>query len=61
MRLLADESVDGPVVIRLRADGHEVAWVAEDAPGVTDDVVLLKGCQGCPASWLLAASGVRSA
>ncbi len=31
MRLLADESVDGPVVVRLRADGHTVAWVAEDA------------------------------
>ena len=31
MRLLADESVDGPVVTRLRSDGHEVAWIAEDA------------------------------
>jgi predicted nuclease of predicted toxin-antitoxin system len=42
MRLLADESVDGPVVLRLRHDGHEVAWVAEDAPGATDDVVLAR-------------------
>src|SRR5438309_1287330 len=46
MKLLADESVDGPVVARLRADGHQVAWVAEDAPGVTDDVVLARAYAG---------------
>ena len=42
MKLLADESVDGPVVARLRGDGHEVAWIAEDAPGVADDAVLAR-------------------
>jgi predicted nuclease of predicted toxin-antitoxin system len=42
MKLLADESVDGPVVVRLRGDGHDVAWVAEDAPGQADDAVLAR-------------------
>jgi predicted nuclease of predicted toxin-antitoxin system len=42
MKLLADESVDGPVVARLRSDGHDVAWVAEDAPGEADAAVLAR-------------------
>jgi predicted nuclease of predicted toxin-antitoxin system len=42
MRLLADESVDGPVIARVRGDGHEVASVAEDAPGQADDAVLAR-------------------
>ena len=42
MRLLADESVDGPLVARLRGDGHAVGWVAEDAPGQGDDAVLAR-------------------
>ena len=42
MRLLADESVDGPVVARLRGDGHEVAWIAEESPGLADDEVLAR-------------------
>ncbi|MBX7106124.1 MAG: DUF5615 family PIN-like protein [Gemmataceae bacterium] len=40
MKLLADESVDCPIVLRLRADGHDVAFVAEDSPGISDRVVL---------------------
>jgi predicted nuclease of predicted toxin-antitoxin system len=40
VNLFADESVDGPVVQRLRQDGHDVLYVAELAPGVTDDEVL---------------------
>jgi predicted nuclease of predicted toxin-antitoxin system len=40
MRLVADESVDGPIVERLRAEGHEVLYVAELDPGITDEVVL---------------------
>ena len=32
MNLLADESVDGPIVDRLRQDGHRVRYVAELAP-----------------------------
>ena len=43
MRVLADESVDGPVVARLRSDGHEVACIAEDTPGLADDAVLARG------------------
>lgn len=40
MNLLADESADGAVVERLRADGHDVVYVAEMRPGITDDEVL---------------------
>ena len=40
MNLLADESVDGVVVDRLRADGHAVLYVAEMDPGIDDDTVL---------------------
>ena len=40
MNLLADESVDRPIVERLRADNHSVVYVAELDPGVSDDVVL---------------------
>ncbi|MFO0926180.1 MAG: DUF5615 family PIN-like protein [Gemmataceae bacterium] len=42
MRLLADESVDGPVVAQLRADGHNIAWIAEESPGIPDDEVLAR-------------------
>lgn len=40
MKLVADESVDWPIVERLRNDGHTVLYVAELAPGITDDEVL---------------------
>jgi predicted nuclease of predicted toxin-antitoxin system len=40
MNLLADESVDGPIVYRLRRDGHPVHYVAEMEPGISDEVVL---------------------
>jgi len=40
MNLLADESVDSPIVARLRADGHEVEYVAEVSPGTADALVL---------------------
>jgi predicted nuclease of predicted toxin-antitoxin system len=40
MILLADESVDGGVVARLRRDGHDVLYVAEMDPGILDDAVL---------------------
>jgi predicted nuclease of predicted toxin-antitoxin system len=42
MKLLADEGVDGPVVAWLRNDGHDVAWIAEDSPGVGDDAILAR-------------------
>jgi predicted nuclease of predicted toxin-antitoxin system len=40
MNLLADESVDWPVVERLRQDGHDVIYVAELSPSITDEEVL---------------------
>lgn len=40
MILLADESVDRQIVARLRQEGHEVLYVAEMEPGITDDAVL---------------------
>jgi predicted nuclease of predicted toxin-antitoxin system len=38
--LLADESVDRPIVERLRQDGHDVTYIAESAPSISDDDVL---------------------
>lgn len=40
MNFLADEGVDFPVVQRLRSDGHEVLYVAEMDPGISDEKVL---------------------
>ena len=40
MKIFADESVDGSIVYRLRNDGHEVEYIAEMAPGISDDEVL---------------------
>ncbi len=40
MNLLADESVDGPIVEHLRQQGHHVEYVAEMEPGIPDEVVL---------------------
>jgi predicted nuclease of predicted toxin-antitoxin system len=42
MNFLADESVDGQIVERLRQEGHDVLYVAEMEPGITDDQVLEK-------------------
>lgn len=40
MNFVADESVDAPIVDRLRQQGHAVWSVAEMMPGIADDVVL---------------------
>ncbi|HJT79513.1 MAG TPA: DUF5615 family PIN-like protein [Gemmataceae bacterium] len=40
MNLLADESVDRPVVERLRQGGHDVTSIAELSPSITDEEVL---------------------
>ena len=40
MRILADESVDFPIVERLRELGHDVLFVAEISPGIPDTHVL---------------------
>ena len=42
MNLLVDESVDAPIVEQLRADGHQVDYVAEMSPGVSDEFVLAR-------------------
>ena len=39
MNLLADEGVDRQIVERLRQDGHDVLYVAEVEPGISDTVV----------------------
>jgi predicted nuclease of predicted toxin-antitoxin system len=41
MKLLTDESVDRQIVERLRQDGHDVLYVAEMDPGISDDAVLI--------------------
>lgn len=40
MRLLCDEGVERQVVEALRSDGHEVSYVAEMSPGISDEEVL---------------------
>ena len=40
LRFLADENVDKPIVERLREEGHEVLYVPESRPAVSDDEVL---------------------
>ena len=42
MHLAADESVDNGIVKGLRALGVEVLCIAEDFPGINDDIVLKK-------------------
>jgi predicted nuclease of predicted toxin-antitoxin system len=43
LRILADESVVGEVVARLRGEGHDVADVPEASAGIRDDEVLAEG------------------
>lgn len=40
MRLVADEGVDQPIVAALRNAGFDVVYIAELAPGVSDQFVL---------------------
>lgn len=40
MNLLADEGVERQIVERLRLDGHDVLYVAEMEPGISDEAVL---------------------
>jgi Domain of unknown function (DUF5615) len=41
MNLVADEGVDRQIVERLREDGHDMVYVAELLPSITDDEVLI--------------------
>lgn len=40
--MLADGSVEGEVVARLRREGHDVAYVPETSAGISDDEVLAR-------------------
>ena len=40
VELVADESVEAPIITRLRADGYDVWAVAENAPTIADPDVL---------------------
>ncbi len=42
MNLLVDESVDKQIVELLRQEGHDVLYVAEIDPSISDDIVLSK-------------------
>lgn len=40
MNLLCDENIDQQIVEHLRRNGHDVLYVVEMEPGISDDVVL---------------------
>jgi predicted nuclease of predicted toxin-antitoxin system len=42
VRVLADENVPREAVTAMRAAGHDVAWIAEDAPSIADLDVLVR-------------------
>jgi predicted nuclease of predicted toxin-antitoxin system len=42
MRLCSNENLPEECVIRLRADGHDVLWIREAAPGSPDAKVLAR-------------------
>lgn len=46
MKIVADESVDRQIVERLRADGHDVLFIAELDPGIDDELVLSHSRRG---------------
>lgn len=45
MRIVADENVQRPLVMALRARGHEVVFITELAPGLRDGEVLQPAAQ----------------
>ena len=40
MRLLANENFPGLAITAIRSRGHDVAWIREDSPGISDHAVL---------------------
>ena len=42
MRLCANENIPEDCVLRLRQVGHDVLWIRETAPGISDDAVLAR-------------------
>ena len=51
MKLLADESVDFPIVVKLRESGHTVWYITEMSPSISDEQVL--GFANEKMAWLL--------
>jgi predicted nuclease of predicted toxin-antitoxin system len=45
MNILADENVEQPIIVRLRAEGHQVIAIAETQPGIPDTEVLQQAVQ----------------
>jgi predicted nuclease of predicted toxin-antitoxin system len=45
MNLLADESVEALIVDRLREEGHQILYVAEMDPGISDEIILSQANQ----------------
>lgn len=45
LRLLANENISADVVDALRQDGHDVAWIRADSPGIDDQAVLERAVQ----------------
>lgn len=45
MNFVADESVDGEIVARLRNEGHQVVYIAESAAGIDDESVLSRAAK----------------
>jgi predicted nuclease of predicted toxin-antitoxin system len=42
MELLANENIPKQAVDALRADGHDVAWIRTESPGIDDSAVLAR-------------------
>jgi hypothetical protein len=42
MRLCANENILEDCIRRLRQDGHDVWWIRETSPGISDDAVLAR-------------------
>jgi predicted nuclease of predicted toxin-antitoxin system len=42
MLIVADESVDAPIIAALRAEGHSVRSIAETNPSAADEAILLE-------------------
>ena len=40
MRILADENFPRPIVLKLRAEGHDILWARTDCPGSKDSALL---------------------
>ena len=40
MKIVADESVDYPIVLELRLEGYEILSILENYPGISDEEVL---------------------